>query len=102
MRWHLQDTSGTEVSQELDHVIGHRRRDGQMGTRGLESVLIGHPGCGDDGAIWSSVRVASAGNSSAVLGVDLLQFSAFLDCDSVLRLEAGQSYWYNDLRDHNF
>ena len=83
-------------------MIGHRGSDGQVGTRRLESVLIGHPAGGDGDTFGRGVRVASAGNSSAVLGVDLLQFSAFLDCDSVLRLEAGQSYWYNDLRDHNF
>jgi hypothetical protein len=39
----LQDTSSAEVGQELDHVIGHRGSDGQMGTRRLESVLIGNP-----------------------------------------------------------
>jgi hypothetical protein len=87
----LQDTGGAEVSQELDHVIGHRGSDGQVSTRGLESVLIGYPGGGDDGAIWSSVRVASASNSSCVLWVDLLDLAALIDFDSVLSFEAVSS-----------
>jgi hypothetical protein len=87
----LQDTSGAEVSQELDHVIGHRGSDGQMGTRRLESVLISNPGGGDGDTFGRGVRVASTGNGSGILGVDLLQFSALIDFDSVLSFEAVSS-----------
>ncbi len=69
-------------------MIGHRRSDGQVGTRGLESVLIGHPAGGDDGAIWSSVRVASLGRDSGRFRGDLLDLSALFHFDSVLGLEA--------------
>ena len=69
-------------------MIGHRGSDGQMGTRGLESVLIGNPRGGDGDTFGRGVRVASTGNSSGVLGVDLLDASALIYFDSVARFEA--------------
>ena len=69
-------------------MIGHRRSDGQVSTRGLESVLIGHPAGGDGDTFGRGVRVASAGNSSGVLGVDLLNLAALIYFDSVSSFEA--------------
>jgi hypothetical protein len=72
----------------LDDVIGHRRSDGQVSAGRAESVLIGNPVNFDDGAIWSSVRVASLGHSSGVLGVELFDLASFFQLDAIAGFEA--------------
>ena len=86
---HLQFTSSSEVSQKLDNMGGSRWGNGQMGTGGLESVLISHPVDGVSVVIIADVGVASAGNGTDVLdrGSDFLLVSAFADGNSVVGLE---------------
>ena len=59
-----------------------------MSARGAESVLIGNPVNFDDGAIWGSVRVASLGHSSGVLGVELFDLTSFFQLDAIAGFEA--------------
>merc|ERR1712191_24476 len=85
----LEDSSGLQISQEFDNVLGHGWWSGQMVSGGLESVLIGHPVDGDDNAIGIRVRVASLRNSSNVLGrlAHLFLRSALLHFDAIFSFE---------------
>ncbi len=86
----LQGTGGLQVGEELDDVLGHRGRSGQMITGSLETVLISNPVDGDDNAIGAGVRVRSAGNGADILGFrsDLLLGSALLNLGAILGFEA--------------
>ena len=86
---HLQFASGSQVLEELHHVIGQRGRSGQMIAFGLESVLIGHPVDGVSLAIFRE-RVAALRHGAGLIhaSADLLLDSALADDDSVLRLVA--------------
>merc|ERR1712179_746545 len=78
--WYLELSSGLQVSEHLDDVLGHGWGRGQMVTGGLESVLIGHPGDGvGDGAF--GVGEFTLGHGSGFFGLvsDLLLDSALAD-----------------------
>merc|ERR1712179_625072 len=85
----LQLTSGFQVSQKLDNMLGDGGGDGQVSSGGLESVLIGHP---VDGVSYSFqfVGVRSARNASDFFGLvaDQLLLSLFLDGDTISGLVA--------------
>ena len=86
---YLELSSGLQVSEHLDDVLGHGWGSGQVVTGGLESVLIGHPGDGvGDGAF--GVGEFTLGHGSGFFGLvsDLLLDSALADGDSVLGLVA--------------
>ena len=93
---HLQSTSGLQVGEELDDVLGHRWGSRQMVTGGLESVLISDPVDGDDDAIGRGVGVRSAGDGADILGFrsNLLLGSGFLDLGAILGFEAN----YHDVK----
>ena len=85
----LKLSSGLQVSEHLDDVLGHGWGSGQVVTGGLESVLISHPGDGvGDGAF--GVGEFTLGHGSGFFGLvsDLLLDSALADGDSVLGLVA--------------
>ena len=92
----LQGTGSPQIGQELDDVLGHRRRSGQVVASGLESVLIGHPIDGDHRAIGSGVRVRPAGHGANVLGFrsDLLLSATFFHFDTIARLEAAWRFQF--------
>ena len=82
---YLELSSGLQVSEHLDDVLGHGWGSGQVVTGGLESVLIGHPGDGvGDGAF--GVGEFTLGHGSGFFGLvsDLLLDSALADGDTVL------------------
>merc|ERR550534_1612296 len=86
---YLELSSGLQVSEHLDDVLGHGWGSGQVVTGGLKSVLIGHPGDGvGDGAF--GVGEFTLGHGSGFFGLvsDLLLDSALADGDSVLGLVA--------------
>merc|ERR1712035_175178 len=81
----LQLSSGFQVSEELDNVLGHGWGSGQVVTFGLETVLIGNPGDGVGHAVFG-VREFALGDGSGFFGFisDLLLDSALADGDTVL------------------
>ena len=83
----LQLTSGLQVGEQLDNVFGHGWSDWQMGSLGLESVLIGDPVDGDGDSIMD-VRVASLGHGTSIFLSNLFLDSVLLDLGSILALEA--------------
>jgi len=84
-------SSGSQVGQELDNMIGHGGSDGQVSSAGLESVLVSNPVDGV-GHSLQFVRVRSAGNGADFLGfvTDLFLFAFFVHADTVGSLEATQ------------
>ena len=95
----LEDSSFFQVSQELDDMLGHGWRSGQMVSSGLESVLIGDPVDSDDNAIWGCVRVTSLGNGSGVFSclADLFLRSTLLDFDTVFSFESVDQRNYDEI-----
>merc|ERR1712071_506405 len=85
----LKLTSGSQVSEHLDDVLGLGWGSGQMVSGGLETVLIGDPG---DGVGHASFGVGefALGDGSGFFGLvsDLLLDSALADDDAVLSLVA--------------
>merc|ERR1712179_235418 len=94
----LQLSSGFQVSQKLDNMLGHGGGDGQVSSGGLESVLIGNP---VDGVSYSFqfVGVRSARNASDFFGLvaDQLLLSLFLDGDTISGLVAVPSQQKNEI-----
>ncbi len=86
----LQNTSGLQVGEEFDDVLGHWGRSRQVVTGGLETVLIGNPVDGKSDAIGREVGVSSAGNGANVLWLrsNLLLGSALLNLGAILGFEA--------------
>merc|ERR1712071_199690 len=85
----LKLTSGSQVSEHLDGVLGHGWGSGQMVSGGLETILIGDPG---DGVGHASFGVGefALGDGSGFFGLvsDLLLDSALADDDTVLTFVA--------------
>ena len=81
----LQLSSGFQVSEDLDNVLGHGWGSGQVVTGGLETVLIGNPGDGV-GHSFFGVREFALGDDSGFFGfvTDLFLDSALADDDAVL------------------
>merc|ERR1712035_244375 len=80
--------SGFQVSQKFDDVFGHRRSDGQMSTRGAESVLVGDPvdGVGHS-VVFVVVRAFGNGTDLFFFLADLFLFSVSVDVDAVGTIE---------------
>ena len=92
----FEDSGSLQVSQKFDDVIGHGWWRRQMVSGGLESVLIGDPVDGEDGAVGGREGVTSFRNGSALFGclAHLFLRSAFFDFDAILALESTSKWQF--------
>ena len=86
MESNLQETSGSQVGEELDDVLGNGWGSRQMSSLGLESVLIGNPVDGELLSL-SGEGVRSLGNGTDFVSDDFL-LSALFHFDAVVSFVA--------------